>query len=55
MSEVNGRVATLPCGRRLAGLGGVFKGKVWFPKGPEAHEVKFKNAAAHTRARAGSA
>lgn len=30
--NLHGRVATLPCGTRIAGLGGVFRGTVWNPK-----------------------
>lgn len=30
--HLHGRVVTLPCGTRIAGLGGVFRGAVWNPK-----------------------
>lgn len=30
---IDGRVVTLPDGTRLAGLGGVFRGKIWAPPG----------------------
>lgn len=30
--DVHGRVVTLPCGIRLAGLAGVFRGDVWYPQ-----------------------
>ncbi len=36
--SLHGRVATLPDGTRVAGLGGVFRGKVWMP--PEAPVVE---------------
>jgi predicted phosphodiesterase len=47
--NVHAKVVTLPCGRSLAGVGGVFKGKVWYPKGPHSHVVHFKNPEEHVR------
>ncbi len=45
--SLHGRVVTLPCGTRIAGLGGVFRGAVWYPKDPQA--PKFRNREAHAR------
>lgn len=36
--NVHGRVVTLPNGRRLAGLGGVFRESVWYPSSSAARE-----------------
>jgi predicted phosphodiesterase len=47
--NVHGKVVTLPCGRRLAGLGGVFKGKVWYPRGPQAEVIRFNDPESHIR------
>lgn len=46
--SIHGRVVTLPDGTRLAGLGGVFRGAVWYPNLPEA--PRFRNAEEHDRA-----
>ena len=35
---IDGRVATLPDGTRVAGLGGVFRAKVWAPPSAPVHE-----------------
>jgi hypothetical protein len=44
--NIHGRVVTLPCGTRIAGLGGIFRGAVWYPK--DAHQApKFCNRQAH--------
>jgi Calcineurin-like phosphoesterase len=40
--NLHGRVVTLPCGTRIAGLGGVFRGAVWYPK--DAQIAKFRTA-----------
>jgi predicted phosphodiesterase len=45
--SLHGRVVTLPCGTRVAGLGGVFRGAVWYPK--DAQAPKFHNRQAHAR------
>ena len=45
--NLHGRVVTLPCGTRIAGLGGVFRGAVWYPKDQQA--PKFRNREAHAR------
>jgi predicted phosphodiesterase len=34
---IDGRVVTLPDGTRLAGLGGVFRAKIWAPPSPSVH------------------
>jgi hypothetical protein len=44
--NLHGRVVTLPCGTRMGGLGGIFRGAVWYPKDPQA--PKFRNREAHT-------
>jgi len=43
--NVHGRVVELPNGQRLAGLGGVFRGSVWYPSDSPAREteVHFRN------------
>jgi predicted phosphodiesterase len=46
--HIHARVATLPCGTRIAGLGGVFRGAVWNPKDKRAPH--FRNREAHARA-----
>jgi hypothetical protein len=38
-------VVTLPCGTRIAGLGGIFRGAVWYPKDQQA--PKFRNRDEH--------
>ena len=43
--NIHGRVVTLPDGTRLAGLGGVFRGAVWYPNLPE--KPRFRCAAEH--------
>jgi predicted phosphodiesterase len=43
--HIHGRVVTLPCGTRIAGLGGVFRGAVWYPKNKP--EPVFHNREAH--------
>ena len=43
--HLHGRVVTLPCGTRIAGLGGIFRGAVWNPKDHQA--PKFLNRQAH--------
>ena len=35
---IDGKVVTLPDGTRLAGLGGVFREKIWYPPSPARHE-----------------
>ena len=45
--HLHGRVVTLPCGTRIAGLGGVFRGSVWYPK--DAQPPKFRNREEHAR------
>ncbi len=45
--SLHGRVVTLPCGTRIAGLGGVFRGAVWYPKDPQA--PRFRNREEHAR------
>jgi hypothetical protein len=40
-------VVTLPCGTRIGGLGGVFRGAVWYPKDRQA--PKFRNREEHVR------
>jgi len=45
--NLHGRVITLPCGTRIGGLGGVFRGAVWYPKDRQA--PKFRNREAHAR------
>jgi hypothetical protein len=45
--NIHGRVVTLPCGTRIGGLGGVFRGSVWYPKDRQA--PKFRNREAHAR------
>ena len=45
--HLHGRVVTLPCGTRIAGLGGVFRGSVWYPKDPQ--PPKFRNREEHVR------
>jgi len=46
--NVHGRVEVLPDGSRLAGLGGVFRGAVWYPRGPG--EPAFRNRDDHAKA-----
>lgn len=46
--RLHGRVVTLPCGTRIAGLGGVFRGAVWNPH--EQRPPRFRNREDHTRA-----
>ena len=36
--QLDGRVVTLPDGTRIAGLGGVFRGKMWSPPAPPVHQ-----------------
>jgi predicted phosphodiesterase len=43
--NIHGRVVTLPCGTRIGGLGGVFRGAVWYPKDRQA--PKFRNREEH--------
>jgi predicted phosphodiesterase len=43
--NIHGRVVTLPCGTRIGGLGGVFRGAVWYPKDGQA--PKFCNREEH--------
>jgi hypothetical protein len=43
--NLHGRVVTLPCGTRIGGLGGVFRGAVWYPK--DNHPPRFTNREAH--------
>ena len=43
--HLHGRVITLPCGTRIAGLGGVFRGAVWYPK--DNHPPRFATREAH--------
>ena len=45
--NIHGRVVTLPCGTRIGGLGGVFRGGVWYPKDRQA--PKFRNREEHVR------
>jgi predicted phosphodiesterase len=45
--NLHGRVVTLPCGTRIGGLGGVFRGAVWYPKDGQA--PKFRNREEHAR------
>lgn len=45
--QLHGRVVTLPCGTRIAGLGGVFRGAVWYPKDNLA--PRFYNRESHAR------
>lgn len=44
---IDGRVVTLPCGARLAGLGGVFRRSVWHPDLPG--EPIFSDREKHTQ------
>ncbi|MBA3599098.1 MAG: metallophosphoesterase [Methylibium sp.] len=44
--NLHGRVVTLPDGTRVAGLGGVFREKVWYPPA----EPRFQDAALHAHA-----
>ncbi len=48
--NLHGRVVTLPDGTRLAGLGGIFRGAVWYPNLPEA--ARFRNPQEHDQATA---
>ena len=50
--NIHGRVVLLPDGTRLAGLGGVFRGAVWYPRGSPATETKtrFRTRAEHVEA-----
>ena len=43
--NIHGRVVTLACGTRIAGLGGIFRGAVWYPKDQQA--PKFRNRDEH--------
>jgi predicted phosphodiesterase len=43
--KIHGRVVTLPCGTRIAGLGGIFRGAVWYPKDQQV--PKFRNRDEH--------
>ncbi len=43
--NIHGRVVTLPDGTRLAGLGGVFRGSVWYPS--PAAPPRFRTPAEH--------
>ncbi len=43
--NIHARVVELPCGTRIAGLGGVFRGAVWYPK--DAHAQRFRNREEH--------
>jgi predicted phosphodiesterase len=45
--NLHGRVVTLPCGTRIGGLGGVFRGAVWYPK--DNHPPRFTNREEHAR------
>ena len=45
--HIHGRVVTLPCGTRIAGLGGVFRGAVWYPKNKPV--AVFHNREAHAQ------
>ena len=51
--SLHGRVLCLPCGTRIAGLGGVFRGGVWYPKDAQAAQTsqapKFRNRQDHAR------
>lgn len=49
--NVHGRVVDLPDGRRLAGLGGVFREAVWYPSASAARagEPAFRTREAHAR------
>ncbi|MFM1925666.1 MAG: hypothetical protein RIT44_1472 [Pseudomonadota bacterium] len=44
--NIHARVVELPCGTRIAGLGGVFRGAIWYPK--DAQAVRFRNREEHT-------
>jgi len=46
--HLHGRVVTLPCGTRIAGLGGVFRGTVWNPH--DRRPPRFRNREAHAQA-----
>jgi predicted phosphodiesterase len=50
--NLHGRIATLPDGTRIAGLGGVFRESVWFPTPAAARggAPAFRNRRAHGRA-----
>ena len=50
--NIHGRMVTLPDGTRLAGLGGVFRGEVWYPDptGERQVEPLFRNRAEHNQA-----
>lgn len=45
--NLHGRVVTLPCGTRIGGLGGVFRGAVWYPKDPQA--PRFRSRQQHAQ------
>lgn len=45
--NLHARVVQLPCGIRMAGLGGVFRGAVWYPK--DAQKPKFSHREEHAR------
>lgn len=45
--NIHGRVVELPNGLKLAGLGGVFRGSVWYP-GPQG-EPRFESRTSHAR------
>ena len=50
--NLHGRVATLPDGTRIAGLGGVFRESVWHPEALSGRpgESAFRSRAEHARA-----
>lgn len=47
--NLHGRVVTLPDGTRLAGLGGVFRERVWLPPAPARFETREDHARATPR------
>lgn len=53
--NIHGRVVLLPDGTRLAGLGGVFRGVVWYPSDSPGVETEahFRNREAHAKATPG--
>lgn len=51
--NIHGRVVELPNGQRLAGLGGIFRGSVWYPGAsarPEDQVPRFRTWDEHARA-----
>lgn len=50
LRNIDGKVVTLPCGTRIAGLGGVFHKSVWDPgRGGEPETLRFRSRKEHAK------